>query len=127
MKEKLSPKQAAEKIIAQVAKLTSADIDEGLLKFYVEKTVAEVMAYCHIKHFPEPLVYSAVEAILMTLNEVAENEGAISSSAPLQKIKQDDTEFTFNVNSASAGSSFSDLVFDSLKPKLNLFRRMIAF
>lgn len=123
---KLTPEKACEKIIAQVLKLRP-ELNKDLLIFYTEKIIAEVRAYCHLKHFPQPLIYAAAESIIMTLAELEENDGAITSSAPLSKIKQDDTEFTFAVNSTNAGISFSDLVFENLKPRLNLFRRMIAW
>ena len=40
-----------------------ATLDEGLLTFYVEKLVADILAYCHRSDFPDALIYSAVDLI----------------------------------------------------------------
>ena len=38
-------------------------LDEGLLTFYVEKLVTDILDYCHRTDFPDALIYSAVDLI----------------------------------------------------------------
>lgn len=111
----------------------SENLSEAQLEFYVQKFVLDVLDYCHIDKFPEALVYSAVDLIRKRIADEAANfvesseTSIVSSNIPLSKIKQDDTEYTFAVNNVDLSGCLADLDFDSIKPKLNLYRRMVAW
>ena len=103
------------------------------LEFRISKLVEDILAYCHRWDFPESLIYTAVELILKRLDDIlaaakyaAENEG----NAPLSKVKMDDTEFDFDTSVQVAlqkvdiNSIVDEKLFDSLKPRLNLYRRV---
>ena len=132
----LTPQEAAK----QIAELTLSLLPENLrknlsevqLEFYVKKIVLDILNYCHIDFFPEALIYSAVDLIRKRItDESAQFESSettvVSSNAPLKKIKQDDTEFEFAVNSVDLAGCLADLDFESIKPKLNLYRRLLSW
>ena len=104
-------------------------LDEGLLTFYVEKLVTDILGYCHRSDFPEPLVYSAVDLIRKRLadEESFADEGEIFSRGPLSAVKMDDTEFKFAVNNVDATGCLCDLDFSYIKPKLNLYRKVVSW
>ena len=106
---------------------------QKMLEFRIAKLVEDILAYCHRRDFPESLIYTAVELILKRLNDIlaaskyeAENEG----NAPLNKVKMDDTEFDFDTSvqvalqKVDVTSIVDEKLFDTLKPKLNLYRRL---
>ena len=104
-------------------------LDEGLLAFYVEKLVADILAYCCRKDFPEPLVYSAVDLIRKRLADedtATGDTGGIPSNAPLASVKMDDTEFKFAVSNIDPTGCLADLDFATLKPKLNSWRKVVS-
>ena len=74
-------------------------INDTKLRMYVEKFVVDVMDYCHREDFPDSLIYTAVELITKWMD--AETSGEKSS--------------TGNPHEAD---------FESLKPKLNRFRKV---
>lgn len=96
-----------------------------MLDFYVEKLVGDILSYCHRKDFPPPLIYSAVDLILKQFDdELAASASDVGVNAPLSKIKQDDTEFSFAVATVDVSAVASEKLFDSLKSKLNLYRKV---
>lgn len=110
------------------------NLSEKRLEFYIKKFVLDCLDYCHIGYFPEALVYSAVDLIIKRIKDEAASyesanseTSAVNSGLPLSKIKQDDTEFTFAVNNVDLSGCLADLDFESIKPKLNLYRRLIAW
>lgn len=111
----------------------SENLSEAQLEFYVQKFVLDVLDYCHIDKFPEALVYSAVDLIRKRVADesasfIESSETSIvNSNAPLSEIKMDDTTFKFAVNNVDLSGCLADLDFDSIKPKLNLYRRMVAW
>ena len=132
----LPPQEAAEQITELTLSLLSENLKENLnevqLEFYVQKFVLDCLDYCHIEFFPEALIYSAVDLIRKRIaDESAQFESSettvVSSNAPLKKIKQDDTEFEFAVNNVDLAGCLADLDFDSIKPKLNLYRRLVSW
>lgn len=128
----LSPSQARTRIIELLIPLLPAEVSKNLsdarLEFYIDKFIADVLDYCHIQHFPEPLIYSAVDLIKKRIgDEAAAYSESAESTAPVKKIKQDDTEFEFAVNAVDLSGCLADLDFDALKPKLNLYRRLISW
>lgn len=94
-------------------------INDTKLRMYVEKFVVDVMDYCHREDFPDSLIYTAVE--LITKWTDAETSG---EKAPLKSLKQNDTEFTFAVSDVSSTGNSHEADFESLKPKLNRFRKV---
>lgn len=96
------------------------------LKFYVNKFVEDVLAYCHRKDFPEPLIYTVVEMIHKHFSdELAANE--FGTNAPLSEIKMDDTTFKFAVTSVDLSAIAGEQFFNAIKPKLNLYRKVVGF
>ena len=94
-------------------------INDTKLHMYVEKFVIDVIDYCHREDFPDSLVYTAVELIMKWMDADASGE-----KAPLKSLKQNDTEFTFAVSDVSAVGNAHEADFESLKPKLNRFRKV---
>ena len=131
------PQEAAQQIAELVFQLLPQSLSENLsdvqLEFYVNKFVLDVLDYCHIDKFPEALIYSAVDLIKKRIADEAASfiesteTSIVSSNLPLSEIKMDDTTYKFAVNSVDLSGCLADLDFDSIKPKLNLYRRMIAW
>lgn len=124
-------KQEAVQAITEKVRLLESKrtLDEGLLAFYVEKLVADILAYCCRKDFPEPLVYSAVDLIRKRLADedtATGDTGGIPSNAPLASVKMDDTEFKFAVSNIDPTGCLADLDFATLKPKLNRWRKVVS-
>ena len=96
--------------------------------FATEKLVMDILDYCHRDDFPVALVYTAVDLVnkrLDDLQSVDDEDGGIPTRGPLSSIKMDDTEFSFAVNNVSASGVLSDYDFDSIKAKLNLYRKAV--
>ena len=55
-----------------------------------------------------------------------EEELGFTPSGPLSDIKMDDTEFKFAVENVNGAAVLADLTFDSIKPKLNIYRRVVS-
>lgn len=105
--------------------------------FWTEKLVLDILDYCHRKDFPEALIYTCVDLILKRLSdyEMAANgdsDTAVISLPPLSEIKEDDTSYKFDTSLAIKTAAtdnvglLSDLDFDSIKPKLNLYRKPVS-
>nr|DAL05202.1 MAG TPA: tail connector protein [Caudoviricetes sp.] len=103
-------------------------LDAGLLAFYVEKLVTDILDYCHRADFPEPLVYSAVDLIRKRLadEDTASDELGVQASGPLSSVKMDDTEFRFAVSNIDPTGCLADLDFAALRPKLNRWRKVVS-
>ncbi len=105
------------------------------IEFWTEKLVVDVLAYCHRKDFPEALIYTCVDLILkrITDSEAAtpDEDGVVA--LPLTEIKMDDTSFKFDTNFAAKTVTtdnvglLSDADFESIKPKLNLYRKLVSW
>ncbi len=105
-------------------------LDEGLLAFYVEKLVADILGYCHRADFPDALIYSAVDLIRKRFADEDASAGSelgVPSNAPLASVKMDDTEFQFAVSNVDPTGCLADLDFATLKPKLNLYRKVVSW
>lgn len=123
----LPSEEATQKITELIQNLQDAENppNENLIKFRVEKFVNDVLDYCHREDFPETLIYSAVDL----LNKNFADESASSDTgiiAPIKKISQDDTSFEFAVDNVSTAGVASDSDFDSIKPRLNLYRKVVS-
>ena len=123
----LPPDEATQKITDLIQNLQNAENlpNENLIKFRVEKFVNDVLDYCHREDFPETLIYSAVDLLNKTFaDESASSDTGIT--APISEIKQDDVSFKFAVNNVSSAGVASDSDFDSIKPRLNLYRKVVS-
>lgn len=126
MEKQEAVKQAAAKIQLLAE---GQQLDETKLSFYIEKLIEDILAYCHRDDFPDALIYTVVDLIMKRLSdEKASSESELSGTrGPLSSIKMDDTEFHFAVNNVDASGCLSDLDFDSIKPKLNLYRKAVSW
>ena len=123
----LPPDEATQKITDLIQNLQNAENlpNENLIKFRVEKFVNDVLDYCHREDFPETLIHSAVDLLNKTFaDESASSDTGIT--APISEIKQDDVSFKFAVNNVSSAGVASDSDFDSIKPRLNLYRKVVS-
>lgn len=119
--------EATQKITELIQNLQNAENlpNENLIKFRVEKFVNDVLDYCHREDFPETLIYSAVDLLNKNFaDESADSDTGIT--APISEIKQDDVSFKFAVSNVNSAGVASDSDFDSIKPKLNLYRKVVS-
>ena len=126
----MEKQEAIREITTKVRLLESKrTLDEGLLTFYVEKLVADILDYCHRTDFPEPLIFSAVDLIRKRLadEDTASDELGVQASGPLSSVKMDDTEFQFAVSNIDPTGCLADLDFATLKLKLNLYRKVVSW
>ncbi len=98
---------------------------ESLTRLYAEKFIDDVLDYCHRDDFPAALTLTAAEFVVKWALAKADTEGQSVGNAPLKSIKQDDTEFVFAINSVSATGSTIEADFDSIKPRLHLYRKLV--
>ena len=123
--DNLTPSEAILEIIFKI-KTIRADtkINDDCLKIYVEKLVLDVLDYCHRKDFPSTLVFTCMDLINKRIDD---EQAKLEGSSSLKSIEVGDTKFEFNINTAIASGILSDLDFDSIKPKLNLYRKIAGF
>lgn len=114
--------EAVAAILANVKTISSTTVSDAILNIYITKLVGDVLAYCHREDFPAKLVYTVMDLIVKRLNDESED-----STRGLKSIKMDDTEFQFNTTSISAVGCVSEADFDTLKPKLNSYRKLVGF
>lgn len=130
---------AEEATIRITSKLTSLEqtreLNKELIRFWVEKLVLDILDYCHRTDFPDALVYTCVDLIRKRLADMDEAAGGSESETgtlPLSEIKMDDTSFKFSTDLMVKTTApdniglLSDLDFDSIKPRLNLYRRVVS-
>lgn len=128
----MEQQEAVQAILEKLKLLRGAEkLNEAQATFATEKLVMDVLDYCHREDFPVALVYTAVDLVGKRLDDLQSSadeveEGDIPTRGPLSSIKMDDTEFSFAVNSVSASGVLSDYDFDSIKAKLNLYRRAVS-
>ena len=128
----MEQQEAVQAILEKLKQLRGAEkLNETQATFATEKLVMDVLDYCHREDFPVALVYTAVDLVGKRLDDLQSSadeaeEGDIPTRGPLSSIKMDDTEFSFAVNSVSASGVLSDYDFDSIKAKLNLYRRAVS-
>lgn len=110
---------AVTRIIATAKTLlgdTGSDKD-AIYQIYAEKLVMDVLDYCNRDDFPEALVYTCTDLL------VKREQDNSSDTKGLKSIKMDDTEFQFNVATATAGTA-ADADFATIRNKLNLYRKI---
>ncbi len=125
----MEQQEAIATILEKLKLLRGAEnLNEVQAAFATEKLVLDIMDYCHREDFPEALVYTAVDLIGKRLDDIqadSEEEG-ISARGPLSGLKMDDTEFSFAVDNVSGTGLLSDYDFDSIKSRLNLYRKVVS-
>lgn len=120
----MTPAEAVADIIAKVKTIRGdMEIDEAVLSIYVEKLVNDVLDYCHRHDFPRALTFTCMDLIN---KRIGDEQTAAEGAAQLKSIEAGDTKFEFNVAAISSGV-LNDLDFDSIKPKLNLYRKIAGF
>ena len=137
MKRKIPKEEAVQRITELIINLASEENqdEESLsaylegkqltLQFHITKLVEDILAYCHRKDFPEPLIYTCAELIFHRLKSEWTLEIA-GIDAPLSEIKMGDTDFKFAVTSLDLSKIVGEELFNSLKSKLNIYRRLVA-
>lgn len=127
--ELLTKTEAVSLILEKLRLLRGAEnLNEVQAEFAAEKLVSDMLDYCHREDFPMALVYTAVDLVgkrLEDMQDDADSQG-ISVRSPLSSIKMDDTEFSFAVENVSASGVLSDYDFDSIKGKLNIYRKVVS-
>lgn len=121
----MTPAEAVADIIAKVKTIRGdTEIDEAVLGIYVEKLVNDVLDYCHRHDFPRALTFTCMDLIN---KRIGDEQTAAEEDAQLKSIEAGDTKFEFNVAAAISSGVLNDLDFDSIKPKLNLYRKIAGF
>lgn len=126
----MTKEEATQAVVEKVKRLAGEKApDENLLTFAVEKLVADILDYCHRDDFPDALVYTVVELVQKRLADAASAAAGMAggSHGPLQSVKMDDTEFHFAVSSVDPAACLSELSFESIKPKLKLYRKVVSW
>lgn len=121
----MTPVEGVADIIAKVKTIRGdMEIDEAVLGIYVEKLVNDVLDYCHRHDFPRALTFTCMDLIN---KRIGDEQTAAEGAAQLKSIEAGDTKFEFNVAAAISSGVLNDLDFDSIKPKLNLYRKIAGF
>ena len=122
--------EAVKRVSEKVLLLTGEQKpNSDTLAFYIEKLVTDILDYCHRDDFPDALVYTVVELVQKCLADAASAAGGMAggSNGPLQSVKMDDTEFHFAVSIVDPAACLSELSFESIKPKLKLYRKVVSW
>ena len=107
---------------ALVVELTAR---QATLNFYVTKLVEDILAYCHRCDFPEPLIYTVVEVLMKQFkDEISAND--VGTNAPISEVKMGDSSFKFAVATVDLSVVASEGLFNTLKAKLNLYRKVVS-
>lgn len=122
--------EAVKRVSEKVLLLTGEQKpNSDTLAFYIEKLVTDILDYCHRDDFPDALVYTVVELVQKRLTDAASAAAGMAGGThgPLQSVKMDDTEFHFAVSSVDPAACLSELSFDAIKPKLQLYRKAVSW
>lgn len=121
----MTPAEAVADITAKIKTIRGyTEIDEVVLSIYVEKLVNDVLDYCHRHDFPRALTFTCMDLIN---KRICDEQTAAEGAAQLKSIEAGDTKFEFNVAAAISSGVLNDLDFDSIKPRLNLYRKIAGF
>ena len=113
--------------------LPENQLSEEILLFWIEKLVLDVLDYCHREDFPEALIYTCVDLILKRISDSETAADYDENGLPLSEIKMDDTSFKFStgtiktVTNPNNAGLLSDEDFNSIKPRLNLYRKLVSY
>lgn len=112
--------------------LPENQVSEELLSFWIEKLVLDVLDYCHREDFPEALIYTCIDLILKRISDSETAADYGENGLPLSEIKMDDTSFKFSTGTIKIVTApdniglLSDEDFNSIKPRLNLYRKLVS-
>lgn len=95
-------------------------LDSIALEIFAEKFVLDVMDYCHRTDFPRTLAYTGAELAIKYIVDSASN-----GQGPLKSLKENDVEFEWAVGEVSPIGCISEQDFNSIRPKLNLYRKVV--
>lgn len=127
----MTAEEAVEKILDDVTFLESSrKLDETKLSYYVEKLVYDILDYCHREDFPATLVYTVTDLIRKRIRDEdspTDEDTGLAIQGPLSSVKMDDTEFHFAVSSVDTTKNLAELDFEALKPKLNIYRKVVSW
>lgn len=101
------------------------EVNAPKLEFYATKLVLDVLDFCNRDDFPEALLYTVAGALTNQFSAAADST-LVGGDAPLKSIKQDDVEYTFAVAEKDTSLDEGTLMFNALKPRLNLYRKVKA-
>lgn len=126
MERQEAVKQVSEKVLLLAGEQKP---NSDTITFCTEKLVTDILDYCHRDDFPDALVYTVVELVQKRLADAAGAAAGMAGGThgPLQSIKMDDTEFHFAVSSVDPAACLSELNFESIKPKLKLYRKAVSW
>lgn len=126
MPKDLTPQEAVEAIMSNLKILLPNydDSKDNIYLLYTNKLVCDILVYCHRCDFPKPLVYTCVELIKKRIDD---DVAAEAGTKGLKSVKMDDTEFQFNTAAAVSAGNQSELDFNSIRPRLNLFRKLRGY
>lgn len=115
---------AVSEVIRQVERLVvikdNVVLDSIALEIFAEKFVLDVMDYCHRTDFPRTLAYTGAELAIKYIVDSASN-----GQGPLKSLKENDVEFEWAVGEVSPIGCISEQDFNSIRPKLNLYRKVV--
>lgn len=115
---------AVSEVIRQAERLVvikdNVVLDSIALEIFAEKFVLDVMDYCHRTDFPRTLAYTGAELAIKYIVDSASN-----GQGPLKSLKENDVEFEWAVGEVSPIGCISEQDFNSIRPKLNLYRKVV--
>lgn len=120
MDDKFIASDAAETKIVDTAKVLLGDsttTKDAVYQIYARKLISDVLDYCHREDFPAALVYTCADLLVKRAND------AQDETRGLKSVKMDDTQFDFANSDVSSGSQ-ADADFETIRPKLNLYRKI---
>lgn len=110
---------ATYRLVSVVDSLNNANYDT-YLDVFAEKFIIDCMDYCHRADFPRTLIYTASElAVKYIKDKFSDTHG------PLKSLKENDVEFTWAVEDVSPIGCISEKDFESIRTKLNLYRKVV--
>lgn len=117
-------KDAAIQKIIRLALTLDATLDECKLNFYATKLVLDVLDYCHRKDFPEAVCYTCAGVLSQAF--ASSTSGATTGSAPLKKLVENDVTYEWAVSEVDSSTALDDQIFDAIKPRLSLYRKVVG-
>ena len=117
----ISVETAIEQIVDKVK--ISADVEDimPLQQLQIEQFVYDIVDYCHRDDFPTNLVLTVANLIAMHFITEPEHMG----TGPLKALEENDTRFEFAVADADTTDLLSNQLFGKIRPKLNLYRKLV--
>ncbi|WP_302064369.1 hypothetical protein [uncultured Veillonella sp.] len=111
--------EATHRLVSVVDSLNNANYDT-YLDVFAEKFILDCMDYCHRADFPRTLIYTASELAVKYIKDKFSD-----THSPLKSLKENDVEFTWAVEDVSPIGCISEKDFESIRTKLNLYRKVV--